>query len=261
MTCARDPPPQERAACGSVLDPRADCRGRRAGSAVRDGARHDRQGLRDRLLRGRGDHHRGNTRARLTSTRSSGSMATSRSTADRGPQQRRPRARLGLRSERRRDPRQRSGRDRDPRRGRRPSVGRRPRRHRPDERRRHVQPEHHRQPGTIRAVSGDATIKCAKFTSSAGTASSKKARVFYKVEVIEADTDGDALPDSWETRGLDTERATRPSTSTCPRIGANPSREDVFVEVDCLASAGATPTVDELDHFGRPQKSRSATSC
>ena len=56
------------------------------------------------------------------------------------------------------------------------------------------------------SVTGDATLttaQCGTIVASTGTADNNKARIFYKIEVIDPDTDGDWLPDSWENGGLD----------------------------------------------------------
>lgn len=85
-------------------------------------------------------------------------------------------------------------------------------------------------------LSGDTSVRCGKATSSAGTADNNKARIFYTVDVIDADLDGDALPDSWESRGLDTDGNGSVDVDL-PAMGATPLRKDVFVEVDCLVDA------------------------
>jgi len=85
-------------------------------------------------------------------------------------------------------------------------------------------------------LAGDTTAPCDRFTSTSGTAANNKARIFYKVEVIEVDSDDDSLPDSWETRGLDTNGDGAVDVDL-PAMGASQLRPDVFVEVDCLAAA------------------------
>jgi uncharacterized repeat protein (TIGR01451 family) len=86
------------------------------------------------------------------------------------------------------------------------------------------------------ALTGDVTARCGKATSSAGTAPNRKARIFYTVDVIEPDLDGDDLPDSWENRGLDTDGDGTVDVDL-PAMGASVARPDVFVEVDCLKAA------------------------
>lgn len=89
-------------------------------------------------------------------------------------------------------------------------------------------------------VSGDATLapdQCGKLVSSSGTADNNKARVFYEIEVIDPDTDGDWLPDSWETFGLDAD-GNGTIDLDLPAMGANPGRKDLFLEIDCLVATG-----------------------
>jgi uncharacterized repeat protein (TIGR01451 family) len=86
------------------------------------------------------------------------------------------------------------------------------------------------------AVSGDGSPQCERFTSSAGTADNHKARIFYKVEVLDSDNDNDSLPDGWETRGLDTNGDGAVDVDLAA-MGADPNRQDLFVEIDCLAAS------------------------
>lgn len=96
-------------------------------------------------------------------------------------------------------------------------------------------------------LSGDTSVRCGRATSSAGTAPNYKARIFYTVEVIDHDLDGDDLRDSWETRGLDTDGDGNVDVDL-PAMGADVARPDVFVEVDCLAAANHShcPTAGAL---------------
>jgi uncharacterized repeat protein (TIGR01451 family) len=84
-----------------------------------------------------------------------------------------------------------------------------------------------------------------------GTANDR-AELTLKVEVIDVDTDGDALLDGWETRGLDTDGDTNVDVKL-PDQGANPRRHDLFVEADCLLDQGGDGDLtDETDHTHCP---------
>ena len=90
-------------------------------------------------------------------------------------------------------------------------------------------------------VSGDATLtteQCGTVVNSTGTADNEKARVFYKIEVIDPDTDGDWLPDSWEIAGLDAD-GNGTVDIDLPAMGADPNRRDLFLELDCLVATGS----------------------
>jgi len=50
------------------------------------------------------------------------------------------------------------------------------------------------------------------------------------------DSDGDGLPDSWETKGVDTD-GDEVVEVDLPAMGADPSRQDVFVEIDWMVEA------------------------
>jgi uncharacterized repeat protein (TIGR01451 family) len=108
-------------------------------------------------------------------------------------------------------------------------------------------------------VSGGLTADCAKVLTSTGSLTSAgsdddRAEITVKVEVLDADTDGDALLDGWETRGLDT-NGDKTVDVDLPQQGANPRRHDLFVEVDCMADRGGDGDLaDELDHTHCPQK-------
>jgi hypothetical protein len=58
--------------------------------------------------------------------------------------------------------------------------------------------------------------------------------------VVLDDTDGDGLPDRWETSGADVDLD---GTVDVPlhQMGANPNRKDLFYEVDWLSNVGALP--------------------
>ncbi len=64
------------------------------------------------------------------------------------------------------------------------------------------------------------------------------AKVCYEVTVgASRDQDGDGLLDSWELQGHDVDgNCVLSSGENLPDRGANPSRPDVFVEVDCLVA-------------------------
>ena len=47
------------------------------------------------------------------------------------------------------------------------------------------------------------------------------------------DTDGDGIPDIWETNGIDIDKDGKPELDL-PAMGANPQRKDVFVEIDWM---------------------------
>ena len=91
-------------------------------------------------------------------------------------------------------------------------------------------------------VSGGLTADCAQVLASTGSLKSAgsaddRAEITVKVEVLDADTDGDALLDGWETRGLDTNGA-KVVDVDLPQQGADPRRHDLFLEVDCMATRG-----------------------
>lgn len=108
-------------------------------------------------------------------------------------------------------------------------------------------------------VSGGLTADCAQVLTSTGSLKSSgadddRAEITVKVEVLDVDTDGDALLDGWETRGLDT-NGDRIVDVDLKQQGADPRRHDLFVEVDCLADRGGDGDLaDELDHSHCPQK-------
>ncbi len=54
------------------------------------------------------------------------------------------------------------------------------------------------------------------------------------IALAEADTDGDGLPDSWETRGIDI-NSDGVIDLDLPALGADPRHKDLFVEVDRMA--------------------------
>lgn len=62
------------------------------------------------------------------------------------------------------------------------------------------------------------------------------ARIQFKVEVLDSDTDGDGLLDGWEVRGLDV-NGDGVVDVDLPSMGADPRRHDVFVEVDCMVAS------------------------
>ena len=107
------------------------------------------------------------------------------------------------------------------------------------------------------ALAGGLTAECSvNLTSTpsvvtSGTANDR-AELTLKVEVIDVDTDGDALLDGWETRGLDNDGDTNVDVNL-PAQGANPRRHDLFVEIDCLADRGGDGDLsDETDHTHCP---------
>ena len=53
------------------------------------------------------------------------------------------------------------------------------------------------------------------------------------------DTDGDGLPDEWETKGVDT-NDDKVIDVDLPAMGADPNREDIFVEIDWMVEAPTT---------------------
>lgn len=100
-------------------------------------------------------------------------------------------------------------------------------------------------------LTGDVTLDCANGGSLTETkdiqtqgASGDRARITFKVAVLDSDTDNDGLLDGWETRGLDT-NGDGVVDVDLPALGANPQRKDLFLEVDCLVAA---------DHNQCPQK-------
>ena len=63
-----------------------------------------------------------------------------------------------------------------------------------------------------------------------------------------ADTDGDALPDDWETNGVDTDGDGSVDLDL-PGMGARPNHKDVFVELDFMpphgfGAGGVSPVID-----------------
>lgn len=59
---------------------------------------------------------------------------------------------------------------------------------------------------------------------------------------VTTDTDGDAIPDCWETYGVDIDLDGQPELDL-PAMGANPQRQDIFVEVDAMTSRAPAPNV------------------
>jgi len=55
----------------------------------------------------------------------------------------------------------------------------------------------------------------------------------YSLEVEGGDTDGDALPDEWETNGVDTD-GDGTIDLNLPAMGADPRHKDIFVELDFM---------------------------
>jgi len=55
----------------------------------------------------------------------------------------------------------------------------------------------------------------------------------YNLEVEGGDTDGDALPDQWETNGVDTD-GDGTIDLDLPAMGADPRHKDIFVELDFM---------------------------
>ena len=102
-------------------------------------------------------------------------------------------------------------------------------------------------------LSAECTVNLTSTPSVAtsGTANDR-AELTLKVEVIDVDTDGDALLDGWETRGLDNDGDTNVDVNL-PDQGANPRRHDLFVEADCLVDRGGDGDLtDEIDHTHCP---------
>lgn len=104
-------------------------------------------------------------------------------------------------------------------------------------------------------VSGDLTARCPEGDISTGTLTTSgtesiKARLEFKVEVVDADSDGDALLDGWEIRGMD---MNGDGTVDLPLgeapYNANPRRKDLFVEVDYMdCAAGGCGSGDTHSH-------------
>jgi uncharacterized repeat protein (TIGR01451 family) len=91
------------------------------------------------------------------------------------------------------------------------------------------------------AVSGDVTLapeECGHQVATDGDADEERARLFWRIEVIDQDADGDWLPDSWETSGLDSDGDGTIDVDL-PAMGADPMRKDLFLEIDCLVAAGS----------------------
>jgi uncharacterized repeat protein (TIGR01451 family) len=89
-------------------------------------------------------------------------------------------------------------------------------------------------------VSGDVTLaadQCGSLVTTDGDAGEERARLFWRIEVIDPDTDGDWLPDSWENGGLDADGDGVVEVDL-PAMGADPMRKDLFLEIDCLVGAG-----------------------
>ncbi len=59
-------------------------------------------------------------------------------------------------------------------------------------------------------------------------------RYKHFIAIAEADTDGDGLPDSWETKGIDI-NGDGVIDLDLPALGADPRHKDLFVEVDRMA--------------------------
>ncbi|MBO9704447.1 MAG: hypothetical protein J7474_02875, partial [Arthrobacter sp.] len=60
------------------------------------------------------------------------------------------------------------------------------------------------------------------------------------------DSDGDGLPDAWETNGVDT-NGDGVIDLDLPALGADPHRADLFVELDYMP--GLLPSTAELDRI------------
>jgi hypothetical protein len=84
------------------------------------------------------------------------------------------------------------------------------------------------------ALSGDTSLVGALWDSDAG-AKSGSAYLFAP-----ADTDGDGLPDLWETDGIDFD-ADGAVDINLPGLGADPNHKDLFVEVDAMAGRAPAP--------------------
>lgn len=65
-------------------------------------------------------------------------------------------------------------------------------------------------------------------------------------EIAAVDTDGDALPDLWETQGYDADGDGKVDVDL-RAMGANPNHKDVFVEMDYMS--GRLPTAAALDRI------------
>ncbi|MCU0505847.1 MAG: DUF11 domain-containing protein, partial [Chloroflexi bacterium] len=97
------------------------------------------------------------------------------------------------------------------------------------------------QVAPVCAATGDVTVPpeaCGRTQTTDGDADEERARLFWTVEVIEPDTDGDWLPDSWEIGGLDADGDGVVEVDL-PVMGADPLRKDLFLEIDCLVAAGS----------------------
>ncbi len=107
------------------------------------------------------------------------------------------------------------------------------------------------------AISGGLTAECKLDLTSTGSVvtagtANDRAELTLKTEVIDVDSDGDALLDGWETRGLDIDGDTNVDVNL-PAQGAHPRRHDLFVEVDCLEDRGGDGDLsDETDHTHCP---------
>lgn len=102
------------------------------------------------------------------------------------------------------------------------------------------------------AVSGEASGACNAELTATGNAGDDVGRIKFSVRVLVADTDsdGDALPDNWETGGVDFGAA---GVLLLP--GADPMRKDLFLELDCLVDdQNNDGTLDPEDHSHCPRQ-------
>ncbi len=101
--------------------------------------------------------------------------------------------------------------------------------------------------------SGDATWpqNCVQGTGGEGV------RICFDVTTFSTsgDADGDGLLDGWEINGFNGDGDSSIDVDL-PGFGANPSRKDVFVEIDCLVSDGNTDgdLADLVDHSHCPRQ-------
>lgn len=63
-----------------------------------------------------------------------------------------------------------------------------------------------------------------------------QARIQFKVEVLDTDTDADGLLDGWEVHGLDVNGDGVVDVDLAS-MGADPRRKDIFVEIDCMVAS------------------------